>query len=90
MLFHNSSQIQFIDTAHNLYNTHDLTLVFWTHSTQLRYNLTLVHTWETYTFPLTLHINIFLKINTGRVIVQFTAHNTSNVTSSVNHTLTHN
>ena len=42
MLFHNLSQIQFIDTAYELYNTHDLTLVFWTRSIQLRYNLTLV------------------------------------------------
>ena len=30
MLFHNSSHISFISTAHKLYNTHDLTLVFQT------------------------------------------------------------
>ena len=29
-LFHNSSHILFIDTANELYNTHDLTLVFQT------------------------------------------------------------
>ena len=31
----------------------------------------------------TLRINTFLKINTDRIIVQFTTHNTNNVTSSV-------
>jgi len=34
MLFHNSSQIQFIDTTHELYNVHDLTLVFQTRLTR--------------------------------------------------------
>ena len=64
--------------------------MFQTCLTQLRYNLTLVPKLEAYIFPLTLRINILLKINTGQVIVQFTAHDTSNVTLSVTQTLIHN
>ena len=33
MLSHNLSHIQFIDTAHELYNTHNLTLMFQTRLT---------------------------------------------------------
>jgi len=35
-------KVLYADTTNELYNTHDLTLVFYTRLTQLHYNLTLV------------------------------------------------